>query len=196
MHNSASITHDGIKCPSLKCNGFLTLDDIKALTVVSIALHKLTMTEYSRIEVFIQDAQVLHSAPADAIVYCSAKHCERPNAIDVAAINRKNITLTWSAEAPPCTRCGTQLCDTYAPDEASQQYISNTSEPCPKCNNKGITEHLQQRGDSDVDGGTSVDYDSRCKCPICPDCKPNKPCGQCNGYCVVCKGIVTPTQEI
>jgi hypothetical protein len=74
MHNSASIIHEGIKCPSLKCTGFLTLDDIKALTVFSIAPHKFTTTEYRRIEVFIHDAQVLHSAPADAIVYCSVRH--------------------------------------------------------------------------------------------------------------------------
>jgi hypothetical protein len=74
MHNSASITHDGIKCPSLKCTGFLTLDDIKALIKASIAPQNLTETDYSRIEVFIQDAQVLHSAPADAIVYCSVRH--------------------------------------------------------------------------------------------------------------------------
>jgi hypothetical protein len=71
MHNSVSITHDGIKCPSLKCDQFITLEDIKKLTKVSIEPQKLTTAEYNRIEVFIQDAQVLHSAPTDAIVYCS-----------------------------------------------------------------------------------------------------------------------------
>ena len=32
----------------------------------------------------------------------------------------------------------------------------------------------------------------RCGCPICPDCRPNKPCALCSGSCVVCRGIVPP----
>eukprot|EP00953_Heterococcus_sp_UTEX-ZZ885_P033596 17459-Heterococcus_DN1.PRE.4 len=68
---SSSITHEGIKCPSLECDRLLTLEDVRTLSKASIAPQKLTETDYSRIEVFIQDAQVLHSAPADAIVYCS-----------------------------------------------------------------------------------------------------------------------------
>jgi hypothetical protein len=74
LYNSSSITHDGIKCPGLKCDGFLTLDDIKTLTVVSIAPHKLSKAEYSRIKVFMQDATVLHAVPTDSIVYCSVSH--------------------------------------------------------------------------------------------------------------------------
>jgi hypothetical protein len=73
-HNSSSITHEGIKCPSLKCDRFLTLEDVRTLSKASIAPQKLTATEYRRIEVFIQDAQVLYSAPTDAIVYCSVGH--------------------------------------------------------------------------------------------------------------------------
>jgi hypothetical protein len=41
-------------------------------------------------------------------------------------------------------------------------------------------------------------HDSRCGCPICPDCRYGKPCGprdggsSCDGTCVVCKGLVAP----
>ena len=33
-------------------------------------------------------------------------------------------------------------------------------------------------------------HDSRCSCPICPDCRPRQPCPQCDGNCVVCQGAV------
>ena len=35
-------------------------------------------------------------------------------------------------------------------------------------------------------------HDRRCGCPICPNCKFRKPCEQCSGDCVVCKGVVVP----
>lgn len=35
-------------------------------------------------------------------------------------------------------------------------------------------------------------HDGRCGCPICPDCRPNKPCGSCPGNCAVCLGMVMP----
>ena len=34
--------------------------------------------------------------------------------------------------------------------------------------------------------------DRRCGCPICPHCAPHTPCAQCDGGCVVCRGIVPP----
>ena len=34
--------------------------------------------------------------------------------------------------------------------------------------------------------------DSRCGCPICPDCRRETPCAGCNGDCVVCQGVVPP----
>lgn len=35
-------------------------------------------------------------------------------------------------------------------------------------------------------------HDTRCGCPICPDCRPGKQCPQCDGTCCVCQGIVPP----
>eukprot|EP00930_Biecheleria_cincta_P011809 TRINITY_DN11490_c0_g1_i1.p1 TRINITY_DN11490_c0_g1~~TRINITY_DN11490_c0_g1_i1.p1 ORF type:complete len:1512 (+),score=263.29 TRINITY_DN11490_c0_g1_i1:19-4554(+) len=35
-------------------------------------------------------------------------------------------------------------------------------------------------------------HDTRCGCPICPDCRPNRPCPGCDGSCVVCTGRVKP----
>lgn len=34
--------------------------------------------------------------------------------------------------------------------------------------------------------------DARCGCVICSCCKPNRPCAQCPGGCVVCRGILPP----
>ena len=35
-------------------------------------------------------------------------------------------------------------------------------------------------------------HDSRCGCPICPQCRPGKQCEQCDGNCGVCLGLVEP----
>eukprot|EP00930_Biecheleria_cincta_P008294 TRINITY_DN10970_c0_g1_i1.p1 TRINITY_DN10970_c0_g1~~TRINITY_DN10970_c0_g1_i1.p1 ORF type:complete len:843 (-),score=82.33 TRINITY_DN10970_c0_g1_i1:311-2788(-) len=35
-------------------------------------------------------------------------------------------------------------------------------------------------------------HDTRCGCPICPDCQQGLPCPQCDGTCVVCTGKVPP----
>ncbi|KAH8046218.1 hypothetical protein JL722_13823 [Aureococcus anophagefferens] len=34
--------------------------------------------------------------------------------------------------------------------------------------------------------------DTRCGCTFCSDCRPGRPCSQCNGGCVVCRGVVPP----
>ena len=37
--------------------------------------------------------------------------------------------------------------------------------------------------------------DKRCGCIFCPDCRRNKPCKDCQGDCIVCKGIVRPNPK-
>jgi hypothetical protein len=51
------------------------------------------------------------------------------------------------------------------------------------CKGDNILQHLVQH---------PYPHDTRCGCPICPDCKPGKSCPQCPGGCVVCKGKVPP----
>jgi hypothetical protein len=51
------------------------------------------------------------------------------------------------------------------------------------CNNGDITRYLCQK---------PYPHDRRCGCPICPHCKPRRPCEQCDGKCVVCLGCVPP----
>jgi len=51
------------------------------------------------------------------------------------------------------------------------------------CQNEGILENLIM---------TPWPHDRRCGCPICPDCRPGRKCPQCDGSCVVCRGIVAP----
>jgi len=49
------------------------------------------------------------------------------------------------------------------------------------CNAGDILQHLVNQ---------PFPHDKRCGCPICPDCRPQKPCPQCTGNCVVCRGAV------
>jgi hypothetical protein len=51
------------------------------------------------------------------------------------------------------------------------------------CNATRIRDHLVLK---------PFPHDSRCGCPICPDCRPGKPCPQCPGSCVVCRGTLPP----
>jgi hypothetical protein len=69
--HSASITHDGIKCPSYDCESFITMHDIQRLTANSYGPDKLTIAERNKIDIFIQDAQLTHGVPVDEIAYCS-----------------------------------------------------------------------------------------------------------------------------
>merc|ERR1712190_453123 len=47
------------------------------------------------------------------------------------------------------------------------------------CKGNGIKDNLAM---------TPYPHDTRCGCPICPDCRHNRPCSQCPGTCVVCRG--------
>jgi len=40
--------------------------------------------------------------------------------------------------------------------------------------------------------GTEYPRDSRCGCPICPECQQSRNCDSCEGTCVVCVGLVRP----
>mmetsp|Transcript_36824 Transcript_36824/g.84844 ORF Transcript_36824/g.84844 Transcript_36824/m.84844 type:complete len:454 (-) Transcript_36824:11-1372(-) len=50
------------------------------------------------------------------------------------------------------------------------------------CRSDRVQEHISL---------TPFPHDTRCGCPICPDCAPGKPCAQCHGTCVVCRGHVS-----
>ena len=51
------------------------------------------------------------------------------------------------------------------------------------CTGTNIKRHLAQ---------LPYPHDTRCGCPICPNCRPRRPCAQCTGHCVVCRGLVPP----
>ena len=46
--------------------------------------------------------------------------------------------------------------------------------------------------ENDIDYSTGIPRDNRCGCTFCPECKPGQKCKQCNGDCLVCRGIVKP----
>jgi len=79
-----------------------------------------------------------------------------------------------------CPNCGTHFC--YACLRAHG--ISGRRCSCRLfCESSNIIEHLIR---------LPYPHDSRCKCPICPDCEDGAPCSQCPGSCVVCLGRVPP----
>ena len=51
------------------------------------------------------------------------------------------------------------------------------------CSNDGILDHVAL---------APYPRDARCGCTFCNVCRPNAPCEQCTGRCVVCLGIVPP----
>jgi len=53
------------------------------------------------------------------------------------------------------------------------------------CNSSEIRRYLER---------TPYPHDTRCGCPICPDCRPGRPCPQCPGNCVVCLRLVPPAE--
>mmetsp|Transcript_53774 Transcript_53774/g.117340 ORF Transcript_53774/g.117340 Transcript_53774/m.117340 type:complete len:794 (+) Transcript_53774:191-2572(+) len=65
-------------------------------------------------------------------------------------------------------------------------FNSNCRHRSSYCTASGIREHLSY---------DPYPHDTRCSCPICPDCRPNKACNNCPGDCVVCRGIVRPGWE-
>lgn len=76
-----------------------------------------------------------------------------------------------------CLNCGHHFCYSCLRDGTS----------CIRCRVYCSMENLQQN---------IVQHpfprDKRCGCPICPDCRPRRPCAQCDGTCAVCRGIVPP----
>ena len=78
-----------------------------------------------------------------------------------------------------CPNCGTHFC--YS---CLQLGHSGTDCGCRLfCSNDAILEHLER---------DPYPHDSRCSCPICPDCRPRRPCAQCDGNCCVCRGLIRP----
>ena len=35
-------------------------------------------------------------------------------------------------------------------------------------------------------------HDVRCRCLVCPECRPGNPCGSCPGNCLVCRDLIQP----
>ena len=151
-------------------------------------------------------------------VWCNTKMCieckraHHPYERDCSKAATANQTLTEAvilATTKPCPHCGFKTshyhghsCHHIAPGTGCPQChkhwcyscgkkapSSHNSGYCPSsprcklnCRNRHINDHL------DTSNGWPIDQ--RCGCPICPDCRPNRPCNHCSGSCVVCKGLV------
>ena len=78
-----------------------------------------------------------------------------------------------------CLNCGTHFC--YA---CLSRGTSGSVCGCRLfCSNDGVEDHVALR---------PYPRDTRCGCTFCSDCRPGRPCSQCNGGCVVCRGVVPP----
>jgi hypothetical protein len=114
--HSASITHNGIKCPSHGCDRFITMHDIKRLTANSYGPNKLTIAECNKIDIFIQDAQLIHGIPVDKIVFCSVSSILiiDPTYVLIGRVltlldcvyNTANRFCTYTIMIPQAPKCG------------------------------------------------------------------------------------------
>ena len=78
-----------------------------------------------------------------------------------------------------CPNCGTHFC--Y---RCLQRGTSGSVCGCRLfCVNEDIERHVAL---------VPFPHDTRCGCTFCSDCRPGAPCSQCNGGCVVCRGVVPP----
>ena len=105
-----------------------------------------------------------------------------------------------------CPRCHTHYCYACLATAAENERERGARQACrckvgrwgTFCQTAAIVEHLVEE---------PYPHDSRCGCPICPDCRPGVPCGGatvtasggvrtgdagCDGSCVVCLGLVPP----
>lgn len=107
------------------------------------------------------------------------------------------------ATSKPCPQCNFRI--THHHGHACHHIRPGTG--CPNCGTHFCYRCLK-RGSSGLNCGCRLfcrsndiimfiskrpyPHDTRCGCPLCPDCRPGVPCSQCTGGCVVCRGDVPP----
>jgi hypothetical protein len=92
-----------------------------------------------------------------------------------------------SPDTDGCPRCHQHFCYVcQLPHGTPGHYSRNPA--CPHgnsfCDNMNIRAHVVLE---------PFPHDSRCGCPICPDCRRGAPCENCDGDCVVCEGDIEPS---
>ena len=127
--------------------------------------------------------------------------CDEVKAMKREQKNNKGTDAYINATSKPCPRCGFRIshyhghaCHHIRPGTGCTNCGHHFCYRCLKpghsgsacgcrlfCDNSNIQSHLVQE---------PYPHDSRCSCPICPDCRPRQPCPQCDGNCVVCQGAV------
>lgn len=163
------------------------------------------------------DAAVqLHSTPLLQCEKCETRQCVRCNvrwhpsnltceefqvlrssegddgALSVAFANATTKPCPWCGErishyhghachhirpVTGCPRCGGHFC-----------YCCGSQGKCRRCSLYCKEDNLEKylvKTDK-----TPFLHDSRCGCLVCPDCSPGRPCPQCDGTCIVCKGLL------
>lgn len=89
-----------------------------------------------------------------------------------------------------CPGCGQHFC--YAclrrhGKPGARKWHPHCQHRMSSCKSDNLEQHLRL---------TPYPHDARCGCPICPECRPGKPCPQCHGTCVVCRQVVPPAGQI
>ena len=86
-----------------------------------------------------------------------------------------------------CPSCHKHWC--FACGTASERELhSNYCGSDPHCRLFCKTDDIQNF----IDDSSGYPIDRRCSCPICSDCRPDRPCESCDGGCVVCLGLAPP----
>jgi hypothetical protein len=90
-----------------------------------------------------------------------------------------------------CVNCKTHFCFKCL-SKGSDNLAFRGSENCCTCESRYWSTFCSDIENYDQIGLEPVPFDKRCGCVFCPECSKDKPCGQCDGKCVVCIGMVPP----
>ncbi|KAJ8603287.1 hypothetical protein CTAYLR_006957 [Chrysophaeum taylorii] len=95
-----------------------------------------------------------------------------------------------------CYKCGATEAENVAKRGRRSACRCTPSSWTSFCEEGQIAAYLRYdddlRGGGGGGGGGGLPYDVRCGCHICPFCRPGAQCDQCDGSCVVCRGLVPP----
>ena len=122
-----------------------------------------------------------------AYILLTTKRCPNPACSERISHFHGHACHHISPSSDGCPRCHQHFCYVcrrpHGPPGDGYQRHRRCPHGSSYCSNANILAHLRR---------TPYPHDARCGCPMCPHCRPGRPCEQCDGQCVVCVGLVPP----
>lgn len=218
---TCGISNNGINCPYMKeCKSFKTLDEDMSLfynisfddieNIITYGLtHEpelkkyleecnLTIERVNEIKLWLNPEPVLPDPEADLYILSTTKGC--PGCGARITHYHGHCSHDIIGVRGGCYNCHISFCFKCLSTEVENQQDRGERYRCKCDGGKGYWSSFCYEITSleDIskyiatnDGG--IPYDTRCGCVICNDCRFNRPCEFCDGYCCVCRGYVNPS---